>query len=79
MLSGFNLKKLDYKYAKESILIGHSFNNKTIFKDVKSSLLINYLYLILIILIFKIKKYFMIYYLLKTQRMKLVIKKMLKN
>ena len=31
----FNLKKLDYKYAKESILIGHSFNNKTIFKDVQ--------------------------------------------
>ena len=31
----FNLSNINYQYAKESILIGHSFNNKTIFKDVK--------------------------------------------
>ena len=30
----FNLSNIDYQYAKESILIGHSFNNKTIFKEV---------------------------------------------
>ena len=30
----FNLSNINYQYAKESILIGHSFNNKTIFKEV---------------------------------------------